>query len=80
MQTCPKTDCSIDSHVHGHGTDEMYLPKPKEEPEDFKPGSLELLLAEAYSTGFERGRWHGDPKVAQPPPDFDEWRRGMMPD
>lgn len=79
MRTCPKTDCSIESHVHGHGTDEMFLPKPKGVPEGFRPGSLEYLLAEAFKAGVERGLWLEDPTRFPPPSDFETWRRGMLP-
>lgn len=72
MQTCPKTDCSIETHVHGHGTDEMFLPKSKEEAEGFKPGSLEALLAEAFKAGEMFG-------MDIQNPNFEEWRRRMLP-
>lgn len=82
MQTCPKSDCSIEAHVHGHGTDEMYLPKPTERiVMKQKPGSLESLLAEAFAAGGRYSAyWYGEGGSEPEPPDFDEWRRGMLPD
>lgn len=80
LRECPKKECTIENHVHGHGTDEMYLPKQKPPSSmERKPGTLESLLLEAFSAGLDRGAW-GEHGEGEAPPDYEQWRRGMLPD